>query len=229
MLRVQLSASSKRPSDYLSELPPPPPSRLPEGGLLASLVASKAAALAARGTTQKQAAEAYLRASGLLAGAPGVAEAGEGVTAPPSLSSLLPDPCPTDALDASRLTLPAPAASARGDPAAWRAAVETAFAQLEHQRARLLALEVAGSRGTDAWRARAEALETQARGLEREEIELDKELQSAHRDRRMEQEAAGSRLGDLESEARRLWLENARIQAAAWQLERAREGRGGEE
>lgn len=146
----------------------------------------------------------------------------------PSLSSLLPDPSPTDALDATRLTLPPPPASARGDPAAWRQAVRSAAAQLSHQRARLLALEVAGSRGTDAWRARAEGLEACVAGLQKELVEADKELENAHRDRRLEQEAAGARLANLEREAKKLWIENARIEAAAQALEATAKRKNGQ-
>ena len=67
---------------------------------------------------------------------------------------------PLPPLDASRFRLDPPPASRRSDPGAWRAALDNARAQLEHQHTRLLNLELLlqhGPRAAAAAAAHAEA------------------------------------------------------------------------
>ena len=73
-------------------------------------------------------------------------------------------PPPPSAADASRHRPPAQAK--RGDPAAWRAALDNAHAQLEHQLARIANLELLLKFGPNTWRAQAGLSGAAAKQLE---------------------------------------------------------------
>lgn len=100
--------------------------------------------------------------------------------------------------DAARLRLDPPAGAAAESLPAWRAAVDNARCQLEHQAARLANLELLGKHGGNAWLAHARALEACEKGAAADLAALDAQLHALHQTRKVQQEAAGAELAQLE-------------------------------
>ncbi len=69
-------------------------------------------------------------------------------------------------LDVTRFRLDPPPAAKRGDAAAWRAALDNAHAQLEHQLNRIANLELLLKFGPNTWRAQAQLSGAAAKQLE---------------------------------------------------------------
>ena len=120
---------------------------------------------------------------------------------PPLRSSpgpVAPPPERLPAPDASRYRLDPPADSR--DLEAWKAAGRNARAQLEHQRARLVNLELLQRRGEELWREENRRLEAAGSAAARELAEEQRRSEATNRERKLQQLAAGSELRRLEVE-----------------------------
>lgn len=211
-LVLQARNSEKKPSDYLVELPPVPPSRLEvrlpalpsfRRSLASSLMSPIARFLSPQGD---ELLEAELRR----------AAAGT----------------PLAALDLQRYNLNPPPASQRGDPAAWQAALDNAHAQLEHQRNRLLNLELLLKFGPNSWRAHNEALASHVMRVQGQAAEAAAAVEDLNRERKLQQTAAGRELRALEAEYLSLVAKNVELQGAVERAEAevaALGGGGGDE
>ena len=120
---------------------------------------------------------------------------------PPLRSSPGPAGPPPERLpapDASRYRLDPPADPR--DLEAWKAAALNARAQLEHQRARLVNLELLQHRGEELWREENRRLEAAGSAAARELAEEQRRSEATNRERKLQQLAAGSELRRLEAE-----------------------------
>ncbi|KAI3428653.1 hypothetical protein D9Q98_007476 [Chlorella vulgaris] len=123
------------------------------------------------------------------------------------------------AMDTFRYNLEPPQPSKRNDVAAWRAALDNAYAQLEHQYNRLLNLELLLKFGPDAWRAHNEQLAAFVARLQAQLADVRRRVDDLNRERKLQQHAAGAELGQLEAEYLGLVHKNAEIEGACRGLE----------
>ncbi|KXZ41177.1 hypothetical protein GPECTOR_684g823 [Gonium pectorale] len=105
---------------------------------------------------------------------------------------------PLAPLDTLRYRLEPPPQTRRGDVGAWRAAAENAVSQLEHQHLRILNQELLLKHGDKAWRAQVQLDEAAVRSLESQLAQLRKETDALNRERKLQQQAAGSELTKLD-------------------------------
>lgn len=171
LIEEEMRSSSKKPSDYLSELPPLPEPRFKGDELLEKEMARVAA--------------------------------GEAM----------------QAMDTARYGLEPPPPSRRNDFNAWRAALDNAYAQLEHQHNRLLNLELLLKFGPDSWRMHNEALASFVARLQDQLSRVRRQVDDLNRERKLQQHAAGAELGALQAEYLGLVHKNAEIDAACRGLE----------
>lgn len=167
----QLKNIDKKPSDYLKELPPIPPSRLESHQLIQTEF------------------ERISRGEQL------------------------------DAMDIERYNLNPPPPSKRSDPAAWQAALDNANAQLEHQRNRLLNLELLLKFGPSTWRAHNEAVASYASRLKNQVQDSRNGIENLNKERKLQQIAAGRELFALEEEYLSLVTKNAQLESVCQSLE----------
>ena len=79
-------------------------------------------------------------------------------------------------LDMARYELRAPEEARQSDPAAWAKSVENAQAQLQHQAARLVNLELLQKHGANAWLVHNYQLEAMVKAVQAEVDRLQKEM-----------------------------------------------------
>jgi pre-mRNA-splicing factor SPF27 len=123
------------------------------------------------------------------------------------------------AMDLTRYDLNPPAPSDRTNPAAWQTSVDNARAQLEHQRNRLLNLELLLKFGPDALRAHNEALSADAARLQGKVGEVRAAVEALNRERKLQQTAAGREIRALQEEYLMLVSKNAALEAACRAME----------
>lgn len=174
MIDEELRRSTKRPADYLREMPPMPPSRLLEGGVHPMLAADMKRV--------------------------------ESKEAMPPLSS-------------SRYLLEPPPAARRHDLGAWRASVDNAHSQLEHQYLRITNLELMLKFGDKNWRAQGQLDEAAVKQYEVALEETKKAITAVNMERKLQQTAAGSELRRAEAEYYQLLIKNSEIEVACDKLE----------
>ncbi len=126
---------------------------------------------------------------------------------------------PLAALDLARYGLERPPPERAEDPAAWHAALDNAHAQLEHQRTRLLNLELLLKFGPAAWRAHNEALAAHGARTAGEAAAARADVEALNRERKLQQMAAGHELAALEAEYLSAAQKNAEVAAAADAME----------
>ena len=126
---------------------------------------------------------------------------------------------PLAALDLQRYNLNPPPPAQRGDPAAWQIALDNAHAQLEHQRNRLLNLELLLKFGPTTWRAHNEALASHVGRLQDEVADTRGAIDQLNRERKLQQMAAGKELRQLESEYLSLVAKNSELEGACAKVE----------
>jgi len=100
--------------------------------------------------------------------------------------------------DASRYRLDPPADL--NDLEAWRAAGRNARAQLEHQRGRVVNLELLHRRGEELWQETNARVEAACVAVGRELAAERRRSEATNRERKLQQLAAGSELRRLEAE-----------------------------
>lgn len=126
---------------------------------------------------------------------------------------------PLPPMDATRLRLDPPPLTRRNDPAAWKAALDNAHCQLEHQYNRLLNLELLLKFGPNAWRAHNDQLDAHNKQLEGEVAAARKDIESTNKARKLHQTATAAQLRALEGEWMALTLKNMDIGSACARLE----------
>ena len=127
------------------------------------------------------------------------------------------------ALDLSRYKLEAPVlpagASVAAQVSAWRAAVDNAQAQVEHQQNRAVNLELLKKFGASAWKAHNQQLTCVRASLSQSLDEAKAQVEQINRKRKSEQLAVGEDLTLLENGFYNLVWKNHEIQLACSQLE----------
>jgi len=128
---------------------------------------------------------------------------------------------PMSFIDTGRYDLNPPSSSRGGDNAlaAWRAAVDNAHAQLEHQKNRLINLELIQKYGSDAWRASNESLASHVAAVQSEVAATTQAIENLNRERKLQQVAAGRELKALEHQYLHLIKKNSEIEAACRAIE----------
>ena len=129
-------------------------------------------------------------------------------------------------LDTQRYRLDPPRGAAAEDPAAWRAALANAKAQLEHQHLRVLNLELLLKYGPDLWKVENRGVEQAGALYAAAAAAADKEAEVVNRERKLQQLAAGGDIQRLEYEWYQQVSKNMDIDLACRQLEAALAARG---
>ncbi|KAE9410769.1 breast carcinoma amplified sequence 2 [Gymnopus androsaceus JB14] len=105
---------------------------------------------------------------------------------------------PFPPLDTTRHQLPPPS-SAPGTDEEWKAALDNAQVQLEHQRIRQANLTLLQTYGSNSWRVHNYLLEATAKQTEQALENLKKLTEDVNRDRKNSQTTLGSQLNTLET------------------------------
>ncbi|KAL6756456.1 Pre-mRNA-splicing factor SPF27 [Haematococcus lacustris] len=126
---------------------------------------------------------------------------------------------PMAAIDTSRFRLDPPAASKRNDLAAWKAALDNAHSQLEHQYTRILNLELVLKYGDKTWRAQNQLNEVTLKQVEVEAAALAKAKNDLNQARKLAQTLAGQELSRAHTEYYSLVRKNFEIERACQVLE----------
>lgn len=126
---------------------------------------------------------------------------------------------PLPPLDASRFRLDPPPASRWSDPGAWRAALDNARAQLEHQHTRLLNLELLLQHGPRAAAAAAAHAEAGARAYQRRVAAAASDVAAVNRARKLAQTGAAAGIEAAEAEWRSLVATCGALEGACATLE----------
>ncbi|TFY65789.1 hypothetical protein EVG20_g5289, partial [Dentipellis fragilis] len=105
---------------------------------------------------------------------------------------------PLAAIDTTRYQLPAPTSTPASDEE-WKAALDNAHAQLEHQRIRHNNLALLQQYGSNAWRIHNYTLEADAKSAEKLLEELKEQTTEVNRDRKNAQTRIGNQLTSLET------------------------------
>ena len=124
------------------------------------------------------------------------------------------------ALDAARYRLDAPSGRERDDVEAWERAVENAMAQLEHQRTRMVNLELGMKYAPASWRARNAWAEATLRAYEEELARARTAVNEINVRRKLQQEVALKEFGALEREWYATTRKCAAMEGAIEDLER---------
>jgi len=105
---------------------------------------------------------------------------------------------PLSALDSSRYQLPGPLGDGPTEDD-WKAAVQNAKAQLQHQKSRETNISLLQTYGANAWKIHNYLLESQATRLEKAVEEVKEEVTVVNRDRKNFQSHVGKQLTALET------------------------------
>ncbi|VDB99302.1 unnamed protein product [Peniophora sp. CBMAI 1063] len=105
---------------------------------------------------------------------------------------------PLNAIDTARFTLPTPGADATEEE--WKAAVDNARVQLEHQKIRHHNLALLQQYGANAWRVHNYLLEADAKVAEKLAEGVKEETTGVNRERKNGQTRIGNQLTSLESQ-----------------------------
>lgn len=128
---------------------------------------------------------------------------------------------PMETLSMKRYELPPPPAGKMTDVAAWNECVDNSLAQLEHQRTRIVNLELMSDYGSDAWKTYNEILQRLVNQYQERLKVLKKEIQEVNWSRKNKQTQVGEKLKNLESQWVGLVSKNYEIEQAIVQLEAA--------
>lgn len=98
----------------------------------------------------------------------------------------------------NRYELPPPPQNKLSDPNAWFECVENSYAQLEHQAARIVNLEIMSEYGSNAWRLFIQILKTMLDEAEKQLDRITRQIQAVNLNRKSEQTMTGEKLKSLE-------------------------------
>ncbi|EFJ09752.1 hypothetical protein SELMODRAFT_129290 [Selaginella moellendorffii] len=189
LIDEEMSRSSKRPVDFLQDLPPLPSSNL----------------LQARNNL------AFLHAFLTLA-------LSEGPLVAKALERLRAGRPPL-ALDLSRYGVQAPPVGKRNDLYEWNDYLRKAKVQLEYQTMRIENLELMLQYSGNTWRAHNQRLEAYFSKLQSIARAFSQQIESLNRDRKLNQQAAATVLTHLRSQWVEICQKNNDIDAACTELE----------
>lgn len=102
---------------------------------------------------------------------------------------------PMQPMDVSRYEVPQPPKELQRDQSSWRRSVNNARAQLEHQRTRLMNLELLQRYGPQAWLQHNKALDTMKGCIEKDLHDSAKQAEDTNLKRKVLQERSGPKLG----------------------------------
>merc|ERR1739848_194122 len=126
---------------------------------------------------------------------------------------------PMETLSMKRYELPPPPAGKMTDVAAWNECVDNSLAQLEHQRTRIVNLELMQDYGSDAWKSYNETLQKLVNLLQDKLKDLKKDIQEVNWSRKNKQTQVGEKLKNLETQWVGLVSKNYEIEQAIVQIE----------
>lgn len=126
---------------------------------------------------------------------------------------------PMDTLSMKRYELPTPPAGKMTDIQAWNECVENSMAQLEHQKTRILNLELMLEYGGESWKVYNEVLVELLNKVQTQLADVKKEIQEVNWTRKNQQTQVGEKMKHLESEWVGLVSKNYEIEQALLNME----------
>jgi pre-mRNA-splicing factor SPF27 len=126
---------------------------------------------------------------------------------------------PMAKLDTTRYAVAPPEGAAAADPAAWKAAIGNAAAQLEHQTARGENLELLRDYGPAYYQEYCKYLEAVQQGMGAQRDDLKRKVDEINRERKAEQLGAGERMHGLDQKWKTLVFGNRQIEEACLAME----------
>ncbi|XP_023330381.1 pre-mRNA-splicing factor SPF27 [Eurytemora carolleeae] len=126
---------------------------------------------------------------------------------------------PMDTLSMKRYELPTPPAGKMTDVQAWTECVDNSMAQLEHQRTRILNLDLMLEYGGESWKIYNDVLQDLLNKVQTQLGEVKKEIQEVNWSRKNQQTQVGDKLKQLESDWVGLVSKNYEIEQALLTME----------
>jgi len=126
---------------------------------------------------------------------------------------------PMDTLSMKRYELPTPPAGKMTDFQAWSECVDNSMAQLEHQRTRILNLELMLEYGGESWKIYNDVLQDLLNRVQAQLGDVKKEIQEVNWARKNQQTQVGDKLKQLESDWVGLVSKNYEIEQALLNME----------
>jgi len=126
---------------------------------------------------------------------------------------------PMDTLSMKRYELPTPPAGKMTDFQAWTECVDNSTAQLEHQRTRILNLELMLEYGGQSWKIYNDVLQELLNRVQSQLNDVKKEIQEVNWARKNQQTQVGDKLKQLESDWVGLVSKNYEIEQAILNME----------
>lgn len=122
-------------------------------------------------------------------------------------------------MDTSRYAVAPPSGERASDPAAWKAAISNAKAQLEHQVVRGENLELLRDYGPANYQDYRKYLDAVQQGMEAQRDDLKRKVDEINRERKSEQVGAAERLYGLDQKWKTLVFGNRQIEEACIAME----------
>merc|ERR1712098_490986 len=126
---------------------------------------------------------------------------------------------PMDTLSMKRYELPPPPAGKMTDVQAWTECVDNSMAQLEHQRTRIMNLDLMLDYGAESWKQYNDVLQDMLSRMQTQLGEVKKAIQEVNWSRKNQQTQVGDRLKQLESSWVGLVSKNYEIEQALINME----------
>jgi len=121
---------------------------------------------------------------------------------------------PMDTLSMKRYELPTPPPGKMTDVQAWTECVENSGAQLEHQRTRIMNLDLMLDYGAESWKQYNEVLQDMLNRIQAQLAEVKKAIQEVNWSRKNQQTQVGDKLRQLETSWVGLVSKNYEIEQA---------------
>jgi len=126
---------------------------------------------------------------------------------------------PMDTLSMKRYELPTPPPGKMTDMQAWTECVDNSMAQLEHQRTRIMNLDLMLDYGAESWKQYNEVLQDMLTRVQGQLADVKKSIQEVNWSRKNQQTLVGDRLKQLETNWVGLVSKNYEIEQAVLNME----------
>ena len=126
---------------------------------------------------------------------------------------------PMDTLSMKRYELPTPPPGKMTDIQAWTECVDNSMAQLEHQRTRIMNLDLMLDYGAESWKQYNEVLQDMLNRVQGQLADVKKAIQEGNWSRKNQQTQVGDRLKQLETNWVGLVSKNYEIEQAVLNME----------
>jgi len=126
---------------------------------------------------------------------------------------------PMDTLSMKRYELPTPPPGKMTDMQAWTECVDNSMAQLEHQRTRIMNLDLMLDYGAESWKQYNEVLQDMLNRVQGQLADVKKSIQEVNWSRKNQQTLVGDRLKQLETNWVGLVSKNYEIEQAVLNME----------